>query len=113
MWRDKNIIGWCNNCNVPILDAKRCGICGRQSVKLDLRFKGEVRPLFPAEKEKVSKSFIIKKALELYFAQKQVDVKDIAEISTRVKELERKYYEILNRLNTLSRQMERILKMRK
>lgn len=66
-----------------------------------------------AEKEKVSKSFIIKKALELYFAQKQVDVKDIAEISTRVKELERKYYEILNRLNTLSRQMERILKMRK
>ena len=62
MWRDKNIIGWCNNCNVPILDAKRCGICGRQSVKLDLRFKGEVRPLFPAEKEKV------KRIIDEYFS---------------------------------------------
>ena len=66
-----------------------------------------------AEKERVSKSFIIKKALELYFAQKQIDIKDLAEVSIKVKELERKYYEILNRLNTLSRQMERILKMKK
>jgi len=53
MWRDKNIVGWCNNCNVPILDAKRCGTCNRQSIKLNLRFKGEVRPLFPVEKEKI------------------------------------------------------------
>lgn len=53
MWIDRNIVGWCNNCNVPILDAKRCGICSRQSKKLNLRFKGEVRPLFPIEKKMI------------------------------------------------------------
>jgi len=53
MWIDQNVIGWCNNCNVPILDASECGICGKQSIKLNLRFKGEVRPLFTIEKKNI------------------------------------------------------------
>ena len=64
MWIDRNILGWCDNCNVPILDAKRCGICGRQSTKLNLRFKGEVRPLFPIEKRMIE-GFVIE-----YFSDK-------------------------------------------
>jgi len=64
MWLDRNIIGWCDNCNVPILDAKRCGVCSRQSKKLNLRFKGEVRPLFPVEKR------IINELLNEYFSEK-------------------------------------------
>ena len=64
MWIDRNILGWCHNCNVPILEAKRCGICGRQSTKLNLRFKGETRPLFPIEKRTI-KALVIE-----YFSDK-------------------------------------------
>lgn len=58
----KNEIGWCNNCNVPILDGKLCGICNTQSKKLNLKFKGEIRPFFPKEET------FIKRIIFSYFS---------------------------------------------
>jgi len=43
-------VGWCDNCNVPILDAQNCGICNSHSRRL--RFpKAELKPIFEKEKE--------------------------------------------------------------
>lgn len=43
-------IGWCNNCNVPILDGRNCGICGLHSFKLKFT-KAELKPIFKEEKD--------------------------------------------------------------
>jgi phosphoadenosine phosphosulfate reductase len=41
-------VGWCEPCNVPILDARRCGICHTPSSKI--RFtKAELRPISKEE----------------------------------------------------------------
>jgi len=42
------VVGWCERCNVPILDARKCGICHAPSSKI--RFtKAELRPIFKEE----------------------------------------------------------------
>jgi len=43
-------LGWCENCNVPILDARECGICGSESTAIKSR---EVKPIFHHEKERL------------------------------------------------------------
>jgi len=42
-------VGWCNNCNVPILDGRECGICHSRSLKLKFP-KAELKPIFKEEK---------------------------------------------------------------
>lgn len=44
------VLGWCNNCNVPILDAGDCGICGSESKVIR---SNEVKPIFDGEREKI------------------------------------------------------------
>jgi len=43
-------IGWCDNCNVPVLDASDCGICNTRSRILRLS-KPELKPIFEEEKK--------------------------------------------------------------
>jgi phosphoadenosine phosphosulfate reductase len=43
-------VGWCDNCNVPVLDALDCGICNSPSRKLRLS-KAELKPIFGEEKK--------------------------------------------------------------
>jgi phosphoadenosine phosphosulfate reductase len=45
-----SVIGWCNDCNVPILDARECGICGSESKVIKSH---EVKPIFHSEREKI------------------------------------------------------------
>lgn len=54
------LIGWCFNCNVPILDAKVCGICSSESSPLPVR-RGDLKPIFSVEKKFYNK--IIDKSL--------------------------------------------------
>jgi hypothetical protein len=42
-------LGWCFNCNVPILDAKACGICSSESVPLHVA-GAHLKPIFKYEK---------------------------------------------------------------
>lgn len=42
-------VGWCENCNVPILDGRNCGICNNRSLKLKFS-KAELKPIFEGEK---------------------------------------------------------------
>jgi len=42
-------VGWCNNCNVPILDGCDCGVCHSHSQKLKFP-KAELKPIFNEEK---------------------------------------------------------------
>ena len=42
-------VGWCNNCNVPILDGHECGMCHSRSLKLKFP-KAELKPIFKEEK---------------------------------------------------------------
>ena len=43
-----NRLGWCETCNVPILDGLNCGICYKQSIPM--RFtKTELKPVFEEE----------------------------------------------------------------
>ena len=44
------LIGWCPNCNVPILNAKNCGICSSKSSLLSVS-RGDMKPVFPQEKK--------------------------------------------------------------
>ncbi len=37
---------WCDDCNVPIVEEGRCGICGGESRKVDITPPGDVRPAF-------------------------------------------------------------------
>jgi len=43
-------LGWCHNCNVPVLDAGECGICGAKS---EVIRSHEVKPIFDIEKRKI------------------------------------------------------------
>jgi phosphoadenosine phosphosulfate reductase len=44
-------LGWCDSCNVPILDASECGICGSTS---QIIRSHEVKPIFKIEREKIN-----------------------------------------------------------
>jgi len=41
-------LGWCDNCNVPILDGLNCGICQNESRPLNFT-RTELKPIFPEE----------------------------------------------------------------
>jgi phosphoadenosine phosphosulfate reductase len=43
-------IGWCDSCNVPIIDVHQCGLCGSATRQLRVG-KGDVKPVFDYEKE--------------------------------------------------------------
>ena len=43
-------VGWCDNCNLPVLDALPCGICHSPSRKLRLS-KAELKPIFGEERK--------------------------------------------------------------
>lgn len=43
-------IGWCDKCNVPIMDAGTCGICSSQSRNLPVG-RGNLKPIFQPEKK--------------------------------------------------------------
>ncbi len=50
-------LNWCDQCNLPILDKKRCGKCGHETRKVKFAPPGDVRPAF--EKDIVRISTII------------------------------------------------------
>lgn len=50
-------LNWCDQCNLPILDKKRCGKCGNETRKVKLAPPGDIRPAF--EKDLVRISSII------------------------------------------------------
>lgn len=49
-------VGWCDNCNLPVLDSLYCGICHSPSRKLRL-MKGELKPIFEEERKLYEKIF--------------------------------------------------------
>jgi phosphoadenosine phosphosulfate reductase len=44
---------WCRNCNLPILEETRCGICGKETHVVDMTPPGDVRPAFPYDVKKI------------------------------------------------------------
>ena len=48
-------LSWCDNCNLPILDAKPCGICKAPSREVEISPPGDVRPAFDKDVKRVSK----------------------------------------------------------
>lgn len=50
-------IGWCDNCNVPIIDAAKCDLCNSSVRELKLGM-GEIKPIFDFEKELYKKILI-------------------------------------------------------
>ena len=48
-------LSWCDNCNLPILDAKPCGICNAPSRDVMMSPPGDVRPAFKKDVKRISK----------------------------------------------------------
>ncbi|MDH7508502.1 MAG: phosphoadenosine phosphosulfate reductase family protein [Methanomassiliicoccales archaeon] len=44
---------WCRNCNLPILEERRCGTCGNETYVVDITPPGDVRPAFPYDIKKI------------------------------------------------------------
>ncbi|RLF69726.1 MAG: hypothetical protein DRN40_06175 [Thermoplasmata archaeon] len=64
-----------------------------------------------AEKEGVSVSLLIRRAVERYLKEEELVRKyDMAEISRKIDEIERKYSKLLRAVNILQRRMEEIQK---
>lgn len=42
----KLALRWCLNCNLPVLEAKKCGICKKETKEVKLTPPGDVRPAF-------------------------------------------------------------------
>jgi len=64
-----------------------------------------------SKKEKISKSAVLRKALEFYFSN--THTKDYNQLLIKIRELERKYNNVINRLNVILRQMEGLMKVTK
>lgn len=47
-------IGWCFDCNIPILDSDNCDICSSQTINLNIR-DCDLKPIFQEEREFYSK----------------------------------------------------------
>lgn len=43
----KNHLRWCRGCNLPILEAKECPVCGAATEEIELTPPGDARPAFP------------------------------------------------------------------
>ncbi|MHA1126043.1 MAG: phosphoadenosine phosphosulfate reductase domain-containing protein [Candidatus Heimdallarchaeota archaeon] len=48
-------LSWCDSCNLPILDAKPCGICKAPTRKVILSPPGDVRPAFAKDVKRIGK----------------------------------------------------------
>ena len=48
-------LSWCDNCNLPILDGKPCGICKAQTRTVVMSPPGDVRPAFDKDIKRISK----------------------------------------------------------
>ncbi len=77
------------------------------SIKLDEEMYKKLSEI--SKKKSISRSALIRQALSFYFEQQKAGIKDVKEISQKLKELEKKYYEILNRINILSKQLEKVM----
>jgi phosphoadenosine phosphosulfate reductase len=42
----KMALRWCNDCNVPILESRKCGICNGETKEVRLTPPGDIRPAF-------------------------------------------------------------------
>jgi phosphoadenosine phosphosulfate reductase len=42
----KMALRWCNNCNVPVLESKKCGTCQGETKEVRLTPPGDIRPAF-------------------------------------------------------------------
>ncbi|MFW6376251.1 MAG: phosphoadenosine phosphosulfate reductase family protein, partial [Thermoplasmatota archaeon] len=46
-------LDWCDECNLPIVEEGRCGICGNKSKDVDITPPGDVRPAFKKDIEAI------------------------------------------------------------
>ncbi len=67
------VLGWCNNCNVPILDAGDCGICGSKSKVIR---SCEVKPIFDIEREKI-RGLLAEQGLDQNLLPMSINFKDV------------------------------------
>ena len=81
------------------------------SIKLDEEMYKKLSEI--SKKKSISRSALIRRAISSYLAQPEVEMEDIKEISLKLRELEKKYYEALNRINLLSRQIEKVMSKEK
>lgn len=51
---EQNLIFWCSECNVPLLE-EECGICGKNSDKIELSQPGDIRFASPYENDIIDK----------------------------------------------------------
>lgn len=65
-------IGWCDNCNVPILDARKCGICGSESTPIRSH---EVKPIFHHEKKRI-RELLLTEGLDEKFLPHELSFRD-------------------------------------
>ncbi|MEM2943608.1 MAG: phosphoadenosine phosphosulfate reductase family protein [Methanomassiliicoccales archaeon] len=50
----KICLRWCYQCNVPVLENEKCGICGGQTSPMRITPPGDIRPAFMADIAKIS-----------------------------------------------------------
>ncbi|MFW6083193.1 MAG: phosphoadenosine phosphosulfate reductase family protein [Thermoplasmatota archaeon] len=46
-------LDWCDECNLPIVEEGRCGVCGKESRDVDITPPGDVRPAFEKDIESI------------------------------------------------------------
>ena len=66
-------LGWCDQCNVPILDARECGICGSGSRIIKSH---EVKPVFESEREKL-RGLLTEQGYDRRLVPKELSFKDV------------------------------------
>jgi phosphoadenosine phosphosulfate reductase len=45
----KLVLRWCHECNLPVLESKKCGICEKETKEVKLTPPGDVRPAFEGD----------------------------------------------------------------
>ncbi len=51
----KMVLRWCNNCITPILNLKRCSVCGEKTHQVIYTPPGDIRPAFDFDIELIKK----------------------------------------------------------
>lgn len=46
-------LNWCDNCNLPLLDRKHCGLCSGEARKVFIAPPGDIRPAFKNDIERI------------------------------------------------------------
>jgi len=52
----KNVLSWCNKCNIPILENNKCGICKTSTVRVPITAPFDVRPAFDRDLNLIRKT---------------------------------------------------------